>query len=55
MLILGTPHNPKNYIATNNQFATALQQMGFHPKYRDGEIMYFKKTPELEEILKNMI
>lgn len=52
MLILGKPHNVLKYIVVNSDDSYILHQLGFPPAYKDGENFYFKKTPELEEILK---
>lgn len=55
MLIIGSPPDPENYLATDKHFASALQQMGMHPKYREGRTTYFKRTAELEEAIKKIV
>lgn len=51
MIILGVPSNPKDYLIADNQLAFILQQKGAHPAYRDGIVLYFKKSSKLQKIL----
>ena len=51
MVILGVPKEPENYLIADSQLAFILQQKGAHPAYRDGIVLYFKRSSKLEKIL----
>ena len=54
MVILGVPYNPEDYLMADDQLAFVLQQKGAHPAYRDGIVLYFKRSSKLQKILENI-
>lgn len=51
MVILGVPYNTKDYLIADDRLAFILQQKGAHPAYRDGVVLYFKRSSKLQKIL----
>lgn len=51
MIILGTPYDTQNYLVADNQLSFILQREGACPAYRDGVVLYFKKSSKLQKIL----
>jgi len=51
MIILGVPYDPESYLIADDQLAFILQQKGAHPVYRDGIVLYFKRSSKLQKIL----
>ena len=51
MVILGVPYNTEDYLIADDRLAFILQQKGAHPAYRDGVVLYFKRSSKLQKIL----
>ena len=51
MVILGVPYNTEDYLIADDRLAFVLQQKGAHPAYRDGVVLYFKRSSKLQKIL----
>lgn len=51
MIILGIPRDLESYIMVDDDIGFVLQQKGAHPKYRDGNVLYFKKSSKLQKII----
>lgn len=51
MVIIGSPSDISKYIALNCMDGFTVHQRGFAPKYRDGDLLYFKKSNKLCKIL----
>lgn len=54
MIILGIPYNLENYYMVDDDVAFVLQQKGIHPLYRDGNVLYFKKSSKLQKLIKKL-
>lgn len=51
MIRIGTPPDIENYIGVNDDLAKQLHLLGFYPRWRDGEFIYFVATTELRKYL----
>lgn len=51
MVILGVPYNTEDYLIADDRLGFILQQKGAHPAYRDGVVLYFKRSSKLQKIL----
>ena len=51
MVILGVPYNTEDYLIADDHLGFILQQKGAHPAYRDGVVLYFKRSSKLQKIL----
>ena len=54
MIILGVPSDPSAYLIADDRLAFILQQNGAHPAYRDGVVLYFKRSSKLQKILSKL-
>lgn len=54
MVILGVPYNTEDYLIADDHLAFVLQQKGAHPAYRDGVVLYFKRSSKLQKILSKL-
>lgn len=54
MVILDCPHDIENYIMADGELAIRLHQAGFIPKYKDEDVVYFKKNTKIEKFLKKL-
>ena len=54
MIILGCPRDFENYIMADGELAMELYQAGFVPKYKDEDVVYFKRNSKLEKFLKKL-
>ena len=54
MVILGVPYNTEDYLIADDRLAFVLQQKGAHPAYRDGVVLYFKRSSKLQKILEKI-
>lgn len=51
MLRIGTPPDVENYIAVVDEVASQLHLLGFYPRWRDGEFVYFLYAEELANFI----
>lgn len=55
MVRIGAPDDISSfYMTDNNEIIFRLHQAGFHPMWRDYEVVYFKKTNKLVKLLKKL-
>lgn len=54
MLILGVPSNPQEYYLADEYYSFELQQLGFHPKYKDEDTFYYLMNEKLIKALKKL-
>lgn len=52
MVIRQTPNYKEKYIQVNNDISNVLHKHGFYPKYIDNEFIYYVKSKELEQFMK---
>ncbi len=46
MILLGTPKEPNNYIMISFKMGNRMHELGFPPKYKDSNGLWFTKTKE---------
>ena len=55
MIRLGSPADVENYIAIDDGWLiTELHRSGLQPIWKDGEVVYFKKSRKLLKMLKKL-
>jgi len=54
MVILGVPNDLDSFIMVDDIEGFELQQLGFHPMYRDGEMLYFKRAKKILKAIQNL-
>lgn len=52
MIIRQTPKDKDKYIAVNSDTSNVLHEHGFYPKYIDNEFIYYVKSKELKQFIK---
>lgn len=52
MIIRQTPKDKDKYIAVNSDTSNVLHEHGFYPKYIDNEFVYYVKSKELKQFIK---
>jgi hypothetical protein len=52
MIIFGKPKNELNYICVDSEGCIVLHELGFQPVYRWMSKIYFTKTNEIVEVIK---
>lgn len=52
MIIRQTPKNKDKYIAVDSDTSNVLHEHGFYPKYIDNEFIYYVKSKELKQFIK---
>lgn len=52
MIIRQTPKDKDKYIAVNSDTSNVLHEHGFYPKYIDNEFIYYVKSKELGQFIK---
>ena len=52
MVIFGKPKNESMYVCVDSDGCTVLHELGFQPCYRFGGKIYFTKTDEIVEVIK---
>ena len=52
MVIFGKPKNPSFYICVDSDGCVRLHELGFQPVYRFLGEIYFTKTDEIVEVIK---
>ena len=52
MVIFGKPKNESNYICVDSDVCIILHELGFQPVYRWKNGIYFTKTNEIVEVIK---
>lgn len=52
MIIRQTPKNKDKYITVNSDISNVLHKHGFYPKYIDNEFIYYVKSKELKQFIK---
>lgn len=52
MIIRQTPKDKDKYIAVNSDTSNILHKHGFYPKYIDNEFIYYVKSKELGQFIK---
>lgn len=52
MIIRQTPKDKDKYIAVNSDASNVLHEHGFYPKYIDNEFIYYVKSKELGQFIK---
>lgn len=52
MVMLGKPKNKDNYICVDSDGCKTLHELGFQPVYRWKNRIYFTKTNEIVEVIK---
>ena len=52
MTIRQTPKNKDKYIAVDSDTSNVLHEHGFYPKYIDNEFIYYVKSKELKQFIK---
>lgn len=52
MIIRQTPKDKDKYIAVNSDISNVLHEHGFYPKYIDNEFIYYVKSKELKQFIK---
>lgn len=52
MIIRQTPKDKDKYIAVNSDTSNVLHKHGFYPKYIDNEFIYYVKSKELGQFIK---
>lgn len=51
MVRLGIPSDTSKYIALDGMTGFAVHQAGAIPEWRDGDVLYFKKSKKLTKVL----
>ena len=52
MVIFGKPKNQSNYVCVDSDGCRILHEIGFQPTYRWMNNIYFTKTDEIVEVIK---
>lgn len=52
MIIRQTPKNKDKYITVDSDISNVLHKHGFYPKYIDNEFIYYVKSKELKQFIK---
>ena len=52
MIIRQTPKDKDKYIVVNSDTSNVLHEHGFYPKYIDNEFIYYVKSKELGQFIK---
>ena len=52
MIIRQTPKDKGKYIVVNSDTSNVLHEHGFYPKYIDNEFIYYVKSKELKQFIK---
>lgn len=51
MIIIGTPNDLNNYFMADGDLILELERAGFHAKYMDEDVQYFKINNKLKKYL----
>lgn len=54
MIIRGVPSHLENYIIATSEQSEFLHANGFYPNYIDGNKIYYKKTEEIESVVRKL-
>lgn len=54
MIILGIPNNMEDYFMADGELAWELEKAGFHAKYMDESMLYFKLNKKLIKKLSDL-
>lgn len=54
MIIRGVPKHLDNYIIVTSEQSEYLHANGFYPNYIEDDKIYYKKTDEIESVVKKL-